>query len=176
MTMMQKDITANNKIRKTGRVHVSLKINGEIFMVEIEPRRTLAEVLRNDLQFTGTKIGCNMGQCGACTVLIDGKAAYSCLTLAIECENREISTIEGLSRGGNLDPVQQAFIEHDAFQCGYCTPGQIMAVKALVSRNPDPSNDEIRNAVSGNICRCGAYPKIIKAAKSAAKKIKHEEQ
>jgi len=149
------------------KVPVRLNVNGSEYALEIEPRRTLLEVLRLDLNLTGTKMVCNMGECGACTVLIDGKAAYSCLTLAVDCANRKILTIEGLSHGEVLDPIQQAFIEQDAFQCGYCTPGQIMAVKALLEHNENPDKEEIRTALSGNICRCGAYPAIIRAAESA---------
>ena len=110
-----------------------------------------------------------MGECGACTVLVDGRAAYSCLMLAIECEGRTILTIEGLSDGLHLDPIQQAFVEHDAYQCGFCTPGQVMAVKALLDAHPDPTREDIRVAVSGNICRCGAYKRIFMAAEEAAK-------
>ncbi len=110
-----------------------------------------------------------MGECGACTVILDGKAVYSCLILAIECEGQKILTIEGLSDGENLDPIQQTFIKNDAYQCGFCTPGQIMSVRALLEHNPNPSSEEIHKAVSGNICRCGAYPRIFAAAEDAAK-------
>jgi aerobic-type carbon monoxide dehydrogenase small subunit (CoxS/CutS family) len=117
---------------------------------------------------TGSKKVCGMGECGACTVLLDGKAIYSCLTLAIECEGHKILTIEGLAQGQNLDPIQKAFVDEEAFQCGFCTSGQIMSIKALLDNNPDPTSEEIRRAVSGNICRCGAYPNIFKAATKAA--------
>jgi aerobic-type carbon monoxide dehydrogenase small subunit (CoxS/CutS family) len=136
--------------------------------VHIESRRTLLDALREDLHLTGVKPGCNMGQCGACTILLDGEAVYSCLLLAVECQGREITTIEGLEREGVLDPVQQAFIEHDALQCGFCTPGQVLALKALLARNPHPSDEEIERGMSGNLCRCGAYPKIRAAARSLA--------
>ncbi len=152
-----------------GRTPVRLRINGAFYSVEIEPRRTLLDVLRVDLHLTGAKKVCDMGDCGACTVIMDGKAVYSCLVLAVECDGREILTIEGLSNGDELDPIQQAFIEHDAFQCGFCTPGQIMAVRALLDRKLDPSPEEIRRAVSGNLCRCGAYLRIFKAAEAAAR-------
>jgi xanthine dehydrogenase YagT iron-sulfur-binding subunit len=152
-----------------GKVPVKLEVNGDLYKVEIEPRRTLLDVLRDDLHFTGTKKACDMGECGACTVMLDGKAVYSCLLLAIECEGHTVLTIEGLSRGKELDPIQQAFIEHDALQCGFCTPGQIMSIKALLLRNPDPTREEVRTAVSGNLCRCGAYPRIFAAAEAAAK-------
>ncbi len=152
-----------------GKVPIRLRVNGSLYTLEIEPRRTLLDALRVDLGLTGTKKVCDMGECGACTVLIDGRAVYSCLTLAVECEGREILTIEGLGDGQHLDPIQQAFIDEDAYQCGFCTPGQVMAVKALLETNVNPTRDEIRRAVSGNICRCGAYPHIFRAAESAAK-------
>ncbi len=155
-------------VRGPGKVPLKLNINGSVYSVEVEPRRTLLDVLRTDLHLTGTKVSCNMGECGACTVIIDGKAVYSCLTLAIECENLSILTIEGLSDGSVLDPIQQEFIRHDAFQCGFCTPGQIMSVKALLDQNPNAKHDEIKQAVSGNICRCGTYVKIVNAAEAAA--------
>ncbi len=156
-------------VRGPGKVPVNLRINGELYAVNVEPRRTLLDALRVDLELTGTKKVCDMGECGACTVVIDGKATYACLTLAIECEGRDIVTIEGLSRGVDLDPIQEAFIENDAFQCGFCTPGQIMSVRALLDAHPDPGADEIRRAVSGNICRCGAYLRIFAAAEAAAR-------
>jgi len=155
--------------RGPGKVPIQLHVNGALYYLEIEPRRTLLDALRLDLHLTGTKRVCNMGQCGACTVLLDGKAIYSCLTLAIECEGCQILTIEGLSDGDNLDPIQRAFIEHDAFQCGFCTPGQIMAVRALLERSTNPPPEEIRRAVSGNLCRCGSYLRIFKAVETAAR-------
>jgi aerobic-type carbon monoxide dehydrogenase small subunit (CoxS/CutS family) len=155
-------------VRGPGKVPLKLNINSSLYSVEVEPRRTLLDVLRTDLHLTGTKLSCNMGECGACTVIIDGKAIYSCLTLAIECENHSILTVEGLADGTNLDPIQQAFVEQDAFQCGFCTPGQEMSVKALLDRNPDASREDIKQAVAGNICRCGTYLKIFKAAEEAA--------
>lgn len=155
-------------VQGPGRVPVLLQVNGAAYSIEVEPRQTLLDVLRVDLHLTGTKKVCDLGECGACTVLIEGKAVYSCLTLAIECEGRQILTIEGLSDGADLDPIQKAFIEHDAFQCGFCTPGQIMAVRALLEHNADPNSEEIRRAVSGNICRCASYLRIFKAAEEAA--------
>jgi aerobic-type carbon monoxide dehydrogenase small subunit (CoxS/CutS family) len=152
-----------------GKVPLELLINGEKYSLEVEPRRSLLDVLRDDLNLTGSKKGCDMGECGACTVILDGKAVYSCLILAVECEGQEIHTIEGLAQGDNLDPIQQAFVNNDAYQCGFCTPGQIMSVRALLERNPDASQEEIHNAVSGNICRCGAYPRIFTAAEEAAR-------
>ena len=137
-------------------------------MVEVEPRRTLLEALRVDLGLTGTKQVCDMGNCGACTVLVDGVAVYSCLTLALDCEGKAISTVEGMSEGGTLSRLQQAFVQHDALQCGFCTPGQLMAAQALLQRNPRPSEEEVVEAMSGNLCRCGAYPGIVKAVMAVA--------
>jgi aerobic-type carbon monoxide dehydrogenase small subunit (CoxS/CutS family) len=140
-------------------------VNGHEYSLVAEPRRTLLDTLRLDLQLTGTKKGCDKGQCGACTVLVDGEAVYSCMLLAVECQGREITTIEGLSPGPELHPIQQAFIEKDGYQCGFCTSGQILALKALLDKTPHPSEEQIRQALSGNLCRCGAYPKIAQAAK-----------
>ncbi len=147
---------------------VTLKVNGVQHRLVLENRRTLASVLRNELGLTGTKIGCDRGQCGACTVLQDGKPVYSCSTLALWAEGHEILTIEGLAQGDRLDPLQQAFVESDALQCGFCTPGQIMATKALLNRNPNPTEQEIRESCSGNLCRCGTYMNIFKAVARAA--------
>jgi xanthine dehydrogenase YagT iron-sulfur-binding subunit len=166
-----KAVTQNidkSKVRGPGKTPIQLQVNGTLYSLEVEPRRTLLEALRVDLHLTGTKKVCDMGECGACTVLLDGKAVYSCLVLAVECEGHSIITIEGLADGDHLDPIQQAFVEEDAFQCGFCTPGQIMSVKALLDHVPEPTQEEIRRAVSGNICRCGAYPRIFKAAEEAA--------
>jgi xanthine dehydrogenase YagT iron-sulfur-binding subunit len=147
---------------------VRLVINGRRHEVSVEPRNTLLHVLRDKLGMTGTKVGCERGECGACTVLIDGIARYSCLTLALEVDGKEVTTIEGLLRGDSVGPVQQAFIECDAFQCGYCTPGQIMAAEALLRKTPNPSIEEIREEMSGNLCRCGAYQHIFRALYRAA--------
>jgi xanthine dehydrogenase YagT iron-sulfur-binding subunit len=149
-------------------ITISLLVNGMVRKVEIESRWTLSYVLRELLGLTGTKVGCQRGECGACTVLIDGKARYSCMTLAVEAEGHAITTIEGLLDGDKLGPVQQAFVQEDAFQCGFCTSGQIMAVESLLRANPDPTLDQIRVGVSGNLCRCGAYMNIFKAAAKAA--------
>ena len=151
---------------------ISLNINGNSYDVAVEPRRTLLDVIRIDLGLTGSKKGCDEGTCGACTVLIDGMAIYSCMTLAIECEDSKIETIESLASGTELHPIQIAFIEFDALQCGFCTPGQIMSVKALLDKNQSPTTAEVNRAVTGNICRCGAYPNITKAALAAAEKMK----
>jgi len=147
---------------------IRLLVNGRRHRLTVEPRWSLLFVLREKLGLTGTKVGCERGECGACTVLLDGQPRYSCLTLAVEAEGKEITTIEGLMRGEDLGPVQQAFLERDAFQCGYCTPGQIMAVEGLLRSTPDPSFEEIRRGVSGNLCRCGTYDHIFKAARRAA--------
>jgi xanthine dehydrogenase YagT iron-sulfur-binding subunit len=145
-------------------IAVTLSINGREQTVLVEPRRTLLDVLRHDLELTGTKKVCDVGNCGACTVVVDGQTMYSCLLLAVDCDGREILTIEGLADGNQLTPLQQAFIDEDAFQCGFCTSGQIMSLHALLEQSPGASEDEIRTAVTGNLCRCGAYPNIVKAA------------
>jgi len=147
---------------------IRLLINGRRHRLLVEPRWSLLFVLREKLGLTGTKVGCERGECGACTVLIDGQTHYACLTLAIEAEGKEITTLEGLMKGEELGPVQKAFLEHDAFQCGYCTPGQMMAVEGLLRSNTNPSFEEIRRGVSGNLCRCGTYDHIFKAARRAA--------
>jgi xanthine dehydrogenase YagT iron-sulfur-binding subunit len=140
---------------------VTLNVNGADHALRLEPRRTLLDALRNDLGLTGAKKACDMGNCGACTVLVEGRAAYACLLLAIDCAGRDIVTIESLEN----DPLQRAFIEADAFQCGFCTPGQIISLKALFNENPQPSDEDIVRAVSGNLCRCGAYRNILRAAR-----------
>jgi xanthine dehydrogenase YagT iron-sulfur-binding subunit len=147
---------------------VMLRINGRDYRLLVEPRWSLLYVLREGLGLTGAKPGCERGECGACTVLIDDVPRYACMTLAVEAEGTKITTIEGLMKGEDLGPVQQAFVEHDAFQCGYCTPGQIMAVEGLLRANPSPSAEDIRWGVSGNLCRCGAYRHIFDAAQKAA--------
>ena len=149
---------------------VTLTINGRTHQVLVEPRWTLLYVLREKMELTGTKEGCGRGECGACTVLVNGIPRYACLILAAEAQEAEITTLEGLLDGENLGPVQAAFAEHDAFQCGYCTPGQIMAVEGMLRKTPAPSLDEIRIGVSGNLCRCGAYVNIFKAAQTAAER------
>jgi len=166
-----KDVPAAGaqEIEATGRtVTVNLAVNGLKRRVLVEPRWSLVYVLRDVLGLTGTKIGCERGECGACTVLIDGKPRYSCMTLAVEAEGHEITTVEGLLEGEKLGSVQQAFLEEDAFQCGFCTPGQIMAVEGLLRKHPNPTIDEIRTGVSGNLCRCGTYRTIFSAAAKAS--------
>jgi xanthine dehydrogenase YagT iron-sulfur-binding subunit len=147
---------------------ISLRINGSSRKVMVEPRWSLLYVLREVLGLTGTKIGCDRGECGACTVLIDGRPRYACMTLAVEAQGREITTLEGLMDGEKLGPVQQAFVEEDAFQCGFCTPGQIMAVEGLLRRNSKPTMEQIRQGLSGNLCRCATYRHIFNAAAKAA--------
>ena len=147
---------------------VRLNVNRDVVELRTEARRTLLDALREDLNLTGTKKVCDMGDCGACTVLVDGVPMYACLMLAVDCQERAITTIEGLATGHGLDPVQRAFIEADAFQCGFCTPGQIMSIKALLASTPEPSEDDVRRAVSGNLCRCGAYQHIVRAGLLAA--------
>jgi len=145
-------------------------VNGEEVEGDVEPRRTLLDFLRDDLNLTGAKKGCDLGNCGACTVLMDGKPVNSCLVLAIQAEGREILTIEGLSEGVNLHPLQESFINHGAVQCGYCTPGMILSAKALLDENPSPTDEEIREAIAGNLCRCTGYKKIVEAISSLSQK------
>jgi xanthine dehydrogenase YagT iron-sulfur-binding subunit len=157
------------QVAPAGRiVEIVLRVNGRSHVVPAETRWTLLHVLREVIGLTGAKPGCERGECGACTVLIDGIPRYACLTLAVEAQGREITTLEGLMDGETLGTVQAAFAEADAFQCGYCTPGQIMAVEGLLRADPNPSTEEIRRGVSGNLCRCGAYQHIFKAARRAA--------
>ena len=150
---------------------MQLLVNGESYEVDVDGETTLLAVLRHDLGLTGTKYGCGDGDCGACTVLLDGEVRNSCLTPVESAAGREVTTIEGLANGSALHPVQEAFIEHTAFQCAFCTPGFIMSVVALLSRNPNPDDRQIRAALTGNICRCGAYVRILRAAKAAAEKL-----
>ncbi len=149
-----------------------LRVNGEDLEAYVEPSKSLLEVLRDELELTGTKAGCLAGECGSCTVLIDGKAVKSCLILAPQAEGREIITIEGLAQDGQLHPVQQAFIDYFAVQCGYCTPGMILSAKALLDENPNPSEEEVKEALTGNLCRCTGYVKIMEAVLAARGKVK----
>ncbi len=142
---------------------IELKVNGESYDVAVEPRRTLLEVLREQLGLTGTKEGCDAGDCGTCTVLLDGKPVPSCLVLAVDAQGKDILTIEGVADGPKLHPIQKAFVDYGAIQCGFCSPGMILTAKALLERNPNPSEAEVRNAISGNLCRCTGYVKIIEA-------------
>lgn len=148
---------------------IELRINNESYDLAVEPQRTLLEVLREDLGLTGAKEACGTGECGACTVLIDGKPILSCLTLAAEAQGKEIVTIEGLTRGANLHPLQKAFIQHGAIQCGYCTSGMILNAKSILDENPKPSREEIIKGLEGNLCRCTGYNKIVEAIMEASK-------
>ena len=149
---------------------VTLRVNGETYELPVDVRRTLLEVLRDELSLTGTKEGCGTGDCGACTVLLDGIPIASCLTLVVAAQCKEISTIEGLARGGQLHPLQRAFIDHGAIQCGFCTPGIIMSAKALLDKKPQPTEAEVREAISGNYCRCTGYTKIVEAVLAVSQK------
>lgn len=146
---------------------IQLDINGNVYSLSVLPQRTLLEVLREDLGLTGTKEGCSEGECGVCTVLLDGLPVRSCLLLAIDVRGRKVTTIEGLSKEGKLHPLQKAFIEEGAIQCGFCTPGMLLSSKALLDENPSPNEEEIRVALSGNLCRCTGYVKIFKAVQTA---------
>jgi xanthine dehydrogenase YagT iron-sulfur-binding subunit len=147
---------------------VTLNINGRDLQLRVDPAATLVEVIRNDLGLTGTKIGCDRGACSACTVWLDGEPASSCMTLALDARGRRITTIEGLAEGDKLHPLQQAFVDHDAMQCGFCTPGMVMSCAALLNRNPNANLDDVKSAISGHLCRCGAYPNIFKATLAVA--------
>ena len=157
--------------KSNSAVELSFTINKKPITLMVEPEATLADILRNDLQLTGTKVVCNHGECGACTVLLDGRAVYSCHMLALDAQGKSVTTIEGLMDGEKLHPVQEAFIEHDGLQCGFCTPGQIMAAEAILIKNPKPSKHDIIEGMSGNLCRCAAYPNILKSAVAAAEKL-----
>jgi xanthine dehydrogenase YagT iron-sulfur-binding subunit len=149
-------------------VSVSLSVNGRDISVRVEPAATLAQVLRDELGLTGTKVGCDRGACSACTVWLDGAPASSCMTLVLDARGKNITTIEGLAEGDTLHPVQQAFVDHDALQCGFCTPGMVMSCAALHNRKPDATLDDVKSAISGHLCRCGTYPNIFKATLAAA--------
>ena len=151
-----------------GKEIAQFKVNGNDVELIIEPHMLLIDVIRDGLGLTGTKYACGAGDCGACTVLIDGKPAFSCLTLAVTAKGKEILTIEGMSQSGELHPIQQAFVDRGAVQCGFCTPGMVLSTKALLDENPAPTNDEIRTGLAGNLCRCTGYVKIIDAVESAA--------
>lgn len=165
--------------RNSKKHSINLTVNGEAYELDVgygvgqvAPSNTLAETLRDRLEFTGTKVGCDHGACGACTVIMDGKPVLSCIILTVECDGKRVTTIEGLEdpKTGQLDPLQQAFIDNTAFQCGFCTPGIIMTAKALLDRNPSPTEEDIKEALAGNYCRCGSHYLVIKATMEAAAK------
>jgi xanthine dehydrogenase YagT iron-sulfur-binding subunit len=157
-------------VRGSTDVALTLHVNGSNEMLQLDSRVTLLDALRDHLDLTGTKKGCDQGACGACTVLVDGKRVLSCLTLTGQCEGREVTTIEGLADDGALHPVQEAFIRHDGFQCGFCTPGQIMSAVALLQEGRAGSDDDVREFMSGNLCRCAAYPNIVAAIREVAER------
>lgn len=142
---------------------INLRVNGKAYVLSVEPRKTLLQVLRDDLRLTGTKEGCGIGECGSCTILLGGEPVNSCLILAIDAQRKEITTIEGVSDGEALHPIQQSFLHHGAIQCGYCTPGMVLTAKALLERSPRPSREQVRVAISGNLCRCTGYEQIVEA-------------
>ncbi len=156
------------------RVHKTWQVNGEEQPVSFAPYKTLLEVLREDLNLTGTKHGCELGECGACAVLVDGQPLLACLELAVECEGRAIETVEGLADGGTLHPLQAAFADLGGAQCGYCTPGILMTAKALLQKEPDPSRERIREAISGNLCRCTGYQQIYESIEEGARRMREE--
>jgi len=151
---------------------IAMTVNGKACLLEVDARDTLAEVLREDLRLTGTKVGCNRAECGSCTVVLDGRAVFACSVLAVELDGRVVQTVEGLAEGDELHPLQSAFIEHDAVQCGICIPGILMALKGLLDRTLTPTEDQILHAVAGNLCRCGTYPNTVKATLAAAAELR----
>jgi carbon-monoxide dehydrogenase small subunit len=157
-------------------IAITLNVNDKDYAMEVRANEILLNVLRDRLALMGTKYGCGIGECGACTVLLDGKAILSCQTLAFTADGKKITTIEGLEKNGSLDPLQQAFIDEGAVQCGYCTPGMILSAKALLDTKTEPTTEEIKQAIRGNLCRCTGYTNIIRAIKSAAKKISEKER
>lgn len=162
----------DNKALGPDAVTIAMKVNGRVRKLSIEPRATLAKALREELQLTGTKVVCDRGSCSACTVWVNDTPVNACMTFALDIGDKEVTTIEGLAKNGKLHPVQEAFIEHDASQCGYCTPGMIMSTAHLLSRNSNPTIEDVKHATRGNYCRCGTYPHVFKATLDAAKKMK----
>jgi carbon-monoxide dehydrogenase small subunit len=155
------------------RQTIRVTINGRLYEEDVEPRLLLSHFLRENIGLTGTHVGCVVGECGACSVLLDGKVVKSCLQFAVQADDREVTTVEGLAKDGELSPIQEAFVKHYAFQCGYCTPGMVMTSHALLERNPNPSDEEIRKALAGNLCMCTGYVQIVEAVKDAAKGMKN---
>ncbi len=153
---------------------IQLNVNGEIYDVSVKPNETLLDVIRDRLELTGTKKGCDTGQCGSCTVLLEGKPINSCLVLAVEAHGKDILTVEGLAKNDQFHPLQEAFVQEGAVQCGYCTPGMLLSAKALLDENPNPTEEKVKEAIAGNLCRCTGYVKIVKAILTAAQKISHD--
>jgi aerobic carbon-monoxide dehydrogenase small subunit len=151
---------------------ITIEVNGDSRAIEVENRRTLLEVIRDDLKLTGTKKMCDMGECGSCTVLLDGVPVNSCLVLAVDADGKKVQTIEGVAQGDNLDPIQEEFIQKGAIQCGFCTPGMILATKAFLAKNPNPTEQEVRTALSGNLCRCTGYVRIVEAVMTSAERLR----
>jgi carbon-monoxide dehydrogenase small subunit len=158
------------------KMHISVNVNGQAIDAEVEPRLLLVHFLRENLNLTGTHIGCDTSNCGACTVLLDGKAIKSCTFFAVQADGREITTVEGLAKGGKLHPIQEGFWEKHGLQCGFCTPGMMLAAVALLQKNPYPTEEEIRRGISGNLCRCTGYVKIVEAIQYAAEKMRQAQQ
>lgn len=151
---------------------IRIEVNGDNRAIEVENRRTLLEVIRDDLKLTGTKKMCDMGECGSCTVLLDGMPVNSCLVLAVDADGKKVQTIEGVAHGDDLDPIQEEFIQKGAIQCGFCTPGMILATKAFLAKNPNPTEQEVRTALSGNLCRCTGYVRIVEAVMTSAERLR----
>jgi len=172
-TTVRDDVQAATAPLGEGQVvrPVTLKVNGALYRLELEPRRTLADVIREELGLTGTKVVCDHASCGACTVLLEGRTVFSCHLLALQADGQSVETIEGLAHGEHLHPLQEAFIQYDAYQCGFCTPGMIMAIQGTLARHPTATREQIQQAIAGNLCRCAAYNHILDAALAAAIKM-----
>jgi carbon-monoxide dehydrogenase small subunit len=151
---------------------ITIEVNGDSREIEVENRRTLLQVIRDDLKLTGTKKMCDMGECGSCTVLLDGVPVNSCLVLAVDADGKKVQTIEGVAHGDDLDPIQEAFVQKGAIQCGFCTPGMIMVTKAFLAKNPNPTEEEVKTAISGNLCRCTGYVRIVEAIMTSAERLR----
>jgi carbon-monoxide dehydrogenase small subunit len=164
------------RIEGMDKIMISFTLNGSPVEVAVKPKATLNEVLREDLDLTGTKCACNSGACGSCTVLVDGHTVNSCSVLAVQVNGRQVGTIEGLAQGPDLHPLQEAFLDHGGFQCGFCTPGMLMSAKELLDENPDPAAEEVREGIAGNLCRCTGYVKIVDSILAAARTIREEKK